>query len=135
MEAGKHGTALDLGSGPGFQSIALASLGFEKVVAVDTSQTLLDELNNQKGDLPIETALADLRGFDRLAVPGSSEAIVCMGDTLTHLDSMQDVKDVFRKARDVLQPSGLLILTFRDLSIELTGLDRISPFALIAIAS
>ncbi|EMN5127655.1 class I SAM-dependent methyltransferase [Burkholderia contaminans] len=127
VEAGKHGTALDLGSGPGFQSIALASLGFEKVVAVDTSQTLLDELTTRKGDLPIETALADLRGFDRLAVPGSSEAIVCMGDTLTHLDSMQDVKDVFRKARDVLQPSGLLILTFRDLSIELTGLDRILP--------
>lgn len=127
IEPGKHGTAFDLGSGPGFQSIALACLGFEKVVAVDTSRALLDELNGQKGTLPVETALADLRDFDRLAVPGSVEAIVCMGDTLTHLDNMQDVAGVFQKARDVLQPSGLLVLTFRDLSVEVTGLDRFLP--------
>ncbi|MCS3394037.1 class I SAM-dependent methyltransferase [Burkholderia thailandensis] len=127
MRPGKHGTALDLGCGPGFQSIALANLGFEKVVAIDTSRALLDELNSQKGNLPIETTLADLRDFDRFAVPGSAAAIVCMGDTLTHLDNMQDVAGVFKKARDVLQPSGVLVLTFRDLSIELTGLDRFLP--------
>ncbi|WP_247039855.1 class I SAM-dependent methyltransferase [Burkholderia cepacia] len=127
MRPGKHGTALDLGCGPGFQSIALANLGFEKVVAIDTSRALLDELNSQKGNLPIEATLADLRDFDRFAVPGSAAAIVCMGDTLTHLDNMQDVAGVFKKARDVLQPSGVLVLTFRDLSIELTGLDRFLP--------
>ncbi|KUZ66214.1 hypothetical protein WI36_25610 [Burkholderia ubonensis] len=127
MEPGKHGTALDLGSGPGFQSIALASLGFEKVVAIDTSRALLDELNGKKGNLPIETVLADLRDFDRLAVPASVEAVVCMGDTLTHLDDMSDVTDLFKKARDILQPSGLIVLTFRDLSIELTGPDRFLP--------
>lgn len=124
---GQHGTALDLGCGPGFQSIALANLGFEKIVAIDSSRALLDELNSQKGNLPIETTLADLRDFDRFAVAGSAEAIVCMGDTLPHLDNMQDVAGVFKKARDMLQPSGLLLLTFRDLSIELTGLDRFLP--------
>jgi len=124
VEAGKHGTALDLGSGPGFQSIALADLGFERVIAVDTSQELLNELNSQKGDLPIETALADLRDFDQLLAHRPVEAIVCMGDTLTHLDSAQDVTGVFAKALRVLQPAGLLVLTFRDLSAELTGLDR-----------
>lgn len=124
---GKHGTALDLGCGPGFQSIALANLGFEKVIAIDTSRTLLDELNSQKGDLPIETTLADLRDFDRFAIAGSVEAIVCMGDSLAHLDNMQDVARVFKKVRDVLKPSGLLVLTFRDFSVELTGLDRFLP--------
>ena len=34
------GKALDLGTGSGFQSVALADLGFE-VLAVDTSETLL----------------------------------------------------------------------------------------------
>ena len=127
VDAGKHGTALDLGCGPGFQSIALADLGFQKVIAVDTSQTLLNELNGQKHDLPIEIALADLRDFDRLASHGSVETVVCMGDTLTHLESKQDVVGVFKKAWEVLQPSGLLVLTFRDLSAELTGLDRFLP--------
>jgi SAM-dependent methyltransferase len=127
IEAGEHATAIDLGCGPGFQSIALAALGFKRVIAVDTSQPLLDELNSQKRDLSIETVLADLREFDRLVPRGAAEAIVCMGDTLTHLDSAQDVTEVFAKARESLQPGGLLVLTFRDLSAELTGLDRFLP--------
>jgi SAM-dependent methyltransferase len=124
---GEHGAAIDLGSGPGFQSIALAELGFDRVVAIDTSQALLRELNANKGDLPTETVLADLRAFDGLTSPGSAEAIVCMGDTLTHLESIADVSNVLLKARDALQPGGLLLLTFRDLSIELIGLDRFLP--------
>ena len=38
-----RGPALDLGSGPGFQSIALAELGFSPVIAIDTSAELLTE--------------------------------------------------------------------------------------------
>ncbi|MEW6639452.1 MAG: class I SAM-dependent methyltransferase [Pseudomonadota bacterium] len=124
---GDHGTAIDLGCGPGFQSIALAELGFDRVVAIDTSATLLQELDAHKGDLPIETVRADMRDFDRRVPAGSAEAIVCMGDTLTHLASRADVSDVLAKARDALQPGGVLILTFRDLSAELTGLDRFLP--------
>jgi SAM-dependent methyltransferase len=124
---GEHGTAIDLGSGPGFQSIALAELGFDRVIAIDMSQSLLNELNARKGDLPIETVLADLRAFDRLTSPGSAEAIVCMGDTLTHLETKADVSNVLEKAPDNLQLGGLLVLAFRDLSTELTGLDRFLP--------
>jgi SAM-dependent methyltransferase len=127
VRPGEHGTAIDLGSGPGFQSIALAELGFDRVVAIDTSQALLHELSAHKGDLPIETVLDDLRAFDRFTSPGSAEAIVCMGDTLTHLESTADVSNVLEKARDALRPGGLLFLTFRDLSVELTGLDRFLP--------
>jgi SAM-dependent methyltransferase len=127
VRPGEHGIAIDLGSGPGFQSIALAELGFDRVIAVDTSQSLLNELNGHKGDLPIETVLADLRDFDRLATPGSADAIVCMGDTLTHLETKADVSNLLEKARDNLPLGGLLVLTFRDLSTELTGLDRFLP--------
>ncbi|MGO4716599.1 class I SAM-dependent methyltransferase [Bradyrhizobium sp. 2TAF24] len=125
--AGAHGTAIDLGCGPGFQSLALADLGFQRVIAVDTSQALLHELDAHKGDRPVETVLADLRDVDRLAAPGSVETIVCMGDTLTHLASRAEVSGVLGKVRDLLQPGGLLVLTFRDLSAELTGLDRFLP--------
>lgn len=38
------GLAVDLGCGPGQQSLALARIGFASVVAVDTSKDLLDEL-------------------------------------------------------------------------------------------
>ena len=45
---GAHGLAIDLGCGPGYQSAALADLGFSRVIAIDASQTLLDELSANK---------------------------------------------------------------------------------------
>ncbi|MCU1299598.1 MAG: hypothetical protein JWO91_3876 [Acidobacteriaceae bacterium] len=46
--------AVDLGSGPGFQTIALAHLGFSPVLAIGTSSELLDELRCHVGSLPIQ---------------------------------------------------------------------------------
>src|SRR5271163_4936263 len=53
--------AVDLGCGPGFQTIALAQLGFSPVIAIDTSSELLDELRSHIGSFPVRTEKADLR--------------------------------------------------------------------------
>ena len=119
--------AIDLGSGPGFQSLALANLGFCRVLAIDTSRRLLDELIAAKGTRQIESVCADLRHFARFALPESADTIVCMGDTLTHLLTFQDVDALVRDAYEVLGPGGRLILTFRDFSTDLIGLDRFIP--------
>ena len=50
--AGEHGLAVDLGCGPGHQAAALSDLGFSRVLALDTSQILLDELIRHKGERP-----------------------------------------------------------------------------------
>jgi hypothetical protein len=52
--------AVDLGCGSGFQSVALARLGFH-VLAVDQSARLLAELRERTCGLPIEALAADLR--------------------------------------------------------------------------
>jgi SAM-dependent methyltransferase len=123
----QKGLAVDLGSGPGYQSFALANLGYEKVFAVDTSRKLLNELEAYKAEQPVVTLLADLRAFAQFVGLGSVSAIVCMGDTLTHLDNRADVTKLFCDAFSTLEPDGTLILTFRDFSSELYGLDRIIP--------
>src|SRR3712207_9478198 len=79
------GKALDLGSGSGFQSLALADLGFE-VLAVDTSETLLRELRERAQGRRIRPVLGDLRDQETYATEGAFEAAVCMGATLAHLD-------------------------------------------------
>jgi SAM-dependent methyltransferase len=127
LGAGRHGAAIDLGCGPGYQSAALADLGFSPVIAIDTSQVLLDELTAQKGPRPIRPVHDDLRGFIRHAPPGGAGAIVCMGDVLTHLESHKDVSGVLADAFAALTPGGRLVLTFRDMSQPLTGLDRFIP--------
>jgi SAM-dependent methyltransferase len=124
---GRAGLAVDLGCGPGFQSVALARLGFSPILAVDSCQALLNELAGHTGDLPIEAVCADLRGLKQLVAPGTAAAVVCMGDTLTHLESRSDVSRLLADSHAVLAPGGTLVLTFRDLSVELKGLDRFLP--------
>lgn len=124
---GPHGLAIDLGPGPGYQSAALADLGFSRVIAIDASQRLLDELSQNKASRPIEPVRDDIRRLSRHAKPGSVEAIVCMGDTLTHLESLDDVSRLLADAHRLLMSKGRLVLTFRDLFQELSGLDRFIP--------
>ncbi|MBB2166611.1 class I SAM-dependent methyltransferase [Gluconacetobacter sp. 1b LMG 1731] len=124
LNGGPKGIAVDLGCGPGYQSFALIDMGYNAVIAVDTSADLLAELKKARTDSQVKTVLADLRDFPMLVEQDSADAIVCMGDTLTHLDERSDVSKLYRDAYAALAPGGRFVLTFRDLSQELTGLDR-----------
>jgi SAM-dependent methyltransferase len=117
--------AVDLGSGAGFQTIPLAEAGFE-VTAIDVSSKLLAQLNKAAGKLPIRTVQADLLNFTEYS-PEKIELIVCMGDTLTHLKVLADVKELIHRVYGALAQGGLLILGFRDMTVELTQLDRFIP--------
>jgi len=118
-------TAVDLGCGSGFQSIALARLGYQ-VMAIDFSQRLLAELGERAHGLPVETIAGDICDVARL-VPKQVELVVCMGDTLSHLEREADLTRVFEGAAMRLATGGRLVLTFRDLSGELRDLDRVIP--------
>jgi SAM-dependent methyltransferase len=118
---------VDLGCGPGFQTIALAELGFSPVVAIDTSAELLNELRSHAGSLPIRTETADLRDLPAIVQAGQATVIVCMGDTLPHLPQKSAVSDLFRSVFDRLRQGGVFVITYRDLTKELFGTDRFIP--------
>lgn len=122
-------TAIDLGCGPGNQALALAALGFTRVLAVDTSDRLLDELVALAGDDPaIEPVNADLRTvLPHIAEPGGAAVIVCMGDTLTHLPDKRDVTVLLGQAEQALADGGALVITYRDLTRLPSGTDRFIP--------
>ena len=124
---GRSGLALDLGCGPGYQSVALAELGLSPVLAVDGSEVLLKELTGHAKGLLVEPVCADIRDLKKFSRPGLASVIVCMGDTLTHLQSLGEVSQLLADAHQALMPGGLLVLTFRDLSIAREGLDRFLP--------
>jgi SAM-dependent methyltransferase len=119
------GLAVDLGAGCGFQSIPLSQLGFS-VVAVDSSKKLLAQLRQNAQGLAIKTINDDLLNFSRHC-PDPVELVVCMGDTLTHLNTRRTIRHLLRKIFKTLEAGGRLILTFRDLSAELAGVDRFIP--------
>ena len=119
------GVAVDLGAGCGFQSIPLAEIGYS-VTAIDLDDNLLRELkaNDAAGTVTVERD--DMINFDQ-HVSGPSELIVCMTDTLLHLESKDRVRSIFEKVNDHLETSGRFVITFRDLSNPLEELDRFIP--------
>jgi SAM-dependent methyltransferase len=119
--------AVDLGCGPGFQTIALVQMGFSPVIAVDTSAELLDELRHRVNGLPVKIEQADLLTLPQIVPPASAAVIVCMGDTLTHLASKIEVSNLFRAVHEALLPGGAFLITYRDLTHELHGTDRFIP--------
>lgn len=125
MASERSGVALDLGAGCGFQSIPLARRGYA-VTAIDMDRLLLDELKANAGALPIEVVEDDLLELGR-HVAGDAELVVCMTDTLLHLDTRHDVRMLFDSVHAALMPGGRFVLTFRDLTRELVGVERFIP--------
>jgi 2-polyprenyl-3-methyl-5-hydroxy-6-metoxy-1,4-benzoquinol methylase len=117
--------AIDLGAGCGFQAIPLARLGFS-VTAIDLDRKLLAELEGHKGNEDIEIVCADILEFRRHA-PKSAELVVCMVDTLLHLESQAAVTRLAADVFAALEPGGTFIATFRDFTVETKELERFIP--------
>ncbi len=117
--------ALDLGCGPGYQSVALARLGFE-VTGVDTSASMLEVMSRETHSLPVRGVLGDMLLLRDLA-PGPWEVVVCMGDTLPHLQSKKDVRELVKAVASQLEPGGAFLIGYRNMSALPTGLDRFIP--------
>jgi SAM-dependent methyltransferase len=123
----KTGKALDLGSGPGSQSIALARLGFS-ITAIDANAQLLEELGQHATGLPIRAVQHDLCDLATCpGLPAQIDAAVCVGDIIPHLPSTECITTLFKQVSALLVPDGKFVVSFRDLSEERYGLDRFVP--------
>jgi hypothetical protein len=118
-------TAVDLGAGCGYGSLALAGLGFH-VTAVDFSGPMLRILRQHAGNLPVKTVQADI--LDLHTWSGRSPSLItCMGDTLTHLRDKESVRLLIRHCTQELARGGKTILSFRDYSREPEGAVTVIP--------
>lgn len=125
IKPARSGLAVDLGAGCGFQSIPLAKAGFS-VLAMDLDAKLLKELSVHSGGLAVKIVQDDLIDFNKY-LKDSAELVVCMTDTLLHLESKDRVVSLFHKVFSALEHGGKFIITFRDLTYELADLDRFIP--------
>jgi ubiquinone/menaquinone biosynthesis C-methylase UbiE len=115
----ENGIVVDLGAGSGAQTIPLAVLGY-KVIAVDFCQKLLNILEERAKERnvldKVNTICGDLLKFTEVTPENGVEMVVCMGDTLTQLGNMEEVKRLLIKILNALQPNGTIILTFQNLA-------------------
>jgi SAM-dependent methyltransferase len=116
---------VDLGAGFGMHCIPMARAG-ARVIAVDTSAQLLAELKRLAGDLPITTVHDDLLSF-RTHLTEKASAVLCMGDTLTHLPEHTNVDFLVQEVAEALASGAHFLLSFRDYSEPLLDDQRFIP--------
>jgi SAM-dependent methyltransferase len=102
-------------------------MGFKRILAIDTSAKLLEELRSNCGHHAVEVIQSDMMYISEYVVPGTADLVVCMGDTLPHLPARELVPRLFSEVFRALRPGGQFVLTFRDLSSEPRSIDRFIP--------
>lgn len=126
LVASPQSLAIDLGSGHGLQSVPLARRGY-RVIAVDTCHSLLRSLDGRAANLSIETLQSSVADC-WAEIPARVELVVCMGDTLTHLGSLDAVEKLIGHVAGALREDGFFVTTFRDyVSAPLSGDQRFIP--------
>ena len=106
---------LDVATGTGFHSVRLLNEGFE-VVSVDGSAEMLAkafENGRRYGEHILRTVCADWRWLNR-DVHGEYDAIICLGNSFTHLFDERDRRKTLAEFYAMLRHDGILILDQRN---------------------
>ncbi len=105
---------LDVATGTGFHSVRLLKAGFE-VVSADGSPSMLKKAhdNGWKHGFVLRTVQADWRWLNR-DVHGEYDAIVCLGNSFTHLFNERDRRKALAEFYAMLKHAGVLILDQRN---------------------
>ncbi|MBN1933494.1 MAG: class I SAM-dependent methyltransferase [Anaerolineae bacterium] len=127
LEAVRAKCVLDVACGTGRHVIALAQRGYQ-VVGVDVSAGMIARArqNAQIESVDVEFIVA---GFGELAptIEERFDAVLCLGSSLPHIASMDDLAPTLRDFAAVLRPGGLLILQNRNFDRVLLKRDRWMP--------
>jgi SAM-dependent methyltransferase len=105
---------LDVATGTGFHSVQLLQAGFD-VVSVDGNAAMLGKAfeNAKRRGYVLKTLHADWRWLNRDIV-GKFDAIICLGNSFTHLFSDRDRRRALAEFYAALRHDGVLILDQRN---------------------
>ncbi len=119
----EHGakTVLDVATGTGFHSISLLKEGFD-VTSADGSPNMLARAfkNARDNDHLLRTRQADWRFLNR-DIHGEFDAVICLGNSFTHLFRERDRRKALAEYYAVLKHDGILILDHRNYDRLLDG--------------
>jgi len=112
---------LDVATGTGFHSVHLLRAGFE-VVSVDGSMMMLAKAfeNARRYGFILRTIHTDWRWLNR-DVHEKFDAVICLGNSFTHLFSEKDRRKALAEFYAVLRHDGILILDQRNYDSILAG--------------
>lgn len=119
LETYKPKRILDAGCGSGGEAITLADMGYS-VVGIDGSDAMIEiaRIKSQKRGVDVEYHVDDLARLE--SIPDESvDMVICRGNTLPHLLTMDDMRSCIKAFRRVSTQNGLLILQWLNYSLIL----------------
>jgi SAM-dependent methyltransferase len=112
LQRGTFGTVLDVACGTGLYAREFARCGLT-VTGADLSAGLLEAAQNQS---QTEDTMIQWREIDMRALGGVRELsaafdlLVCMGNSIPHLQEQKDLTKTIVGFREVLRPGGLVVI-------------------------
>ncbi|TDD04356.1 class I SAM-dependent methyltransferase [Saccharopolyspora terrae] len=115
-------SVLDVATGTGFHSVQLIEAGFETVSADGSPQMLAKAFRNgmDNGGHLLRVVNADWRWLNR-DVHGEFDAVICLGNSFTHLFSEHDRRKALAEFYAMLKHDGVLIIDQRNYDALLDG--------------
>jgi len=117
LSAISRNSVLDVATGTGFHSVRLIEAGFEVVSADGSAEMLAKAFENgyQRGHI-LRTVQADWRFLNR-DVHGEFDAIICLGNSFTHMFNEKDRRRALAEFYTMLKHDGVLILDQRNYDV------------------
>ncbi|WP_071458980.1 class I SAM-dependent methyltransferase [Bacillus massilinigeriensis] len=99
---------LDVGAGTGNMAVSLAKKGF-RLTAMEPEKGMAEQvrLKAQAQQLPISVTTDTMQQLD--TVDGTFQGIYCIGNTLVHLNDMEEMRTFFQQTFDKLETKGVFI--------------------------
>jgi len=105
---------LDVATGTGFHSVQLLKAGFDVTSADGNAEMLTKAFENARNrNLVLQTVHADWRWLNR-DVHGKYDAIICLGNSFTHLHDEMDRRRALAEFYAALKWDGILIIDQRN---------------------
>ena len=101
---------LDIGCGTGALTRALSAT-FQRVVGIDLDEVMLEHARSSSDEInPVRFQQMNMLDIDQQFKGQAFDAIVCFGNTLVHLSSVEEITSFFEKCHRVLTPNGKLLI-------------------------
>jgi len=120
-------SSLDVACSTGFHVIMLRRLGLD-ASGIDASPKMIQKARNNSVTcgVTVEYILGDFMNMSKRFSEGF-DLITCLGDTVAHVKSGQDLRKLFQEVYKSLNPGGLFVIQARNYDFILKHQARFTP--------
>ncbi len=116
-------TAIDLACGSGLHTIVLNKLGVT-TTGIDISSEMLELARKNASQYGIHADFIS-QSMEELNVSQPADALLCLGNSIPHLQNESALKNVLKRAKDSIRSGGWLVLQILNYSKILEKQERI----------